>query len=211
MARKIRQEAFAVGVVGRKTQHATESRFHHLRCDSDDDGDCLCALDTEALAMTPDFQLTDHFSFYELTHTDRTQFQEKNRIVTPAQIDKLKQVAHILECIRPIIEVPIKPTSGYRCPELNAAVGSSDRSQHLLCEASDFVPIGMDLGDAFRVIWKAVKERRLPVGQLIYETDATRFNGTVSWIHVSLGSPYRDQARCNQVLRMQDKKYTVLV
>lgn len=159
--------------------------------------------------MIPNQQLTPHFSLYELTTTGHADLQEKNRMVDEDQIGKLKQVAELGELARGIIGCPLKATSGYRCQELNKREGSSSRSQHLLCEAMDFVPVLVDIGIAFRQVWKAVRNGDIKVGQLILET-APRSYGVTSWIHISLGSPWRNEARCNQILRMEDNQYMIL-
>lgn len=155
-----------------------------------------------------DRKLTGNFSLNELTYTSHANLQEKNRQVDESQIGKLIHLANLLEIVRLKLEVPLRVQSGYRCEELNKAVGSSDRSQHLLCEAADFIPIGLEVGTAFRALWKSVKDGSLDVGQLIFET-ADRAYGQTSWIHVSLGAPWRAPERCNQVLRMQDNKYSL--
>jgi hypothetical protein len=159
--------------------------------------------------MIPDRNLTDNFTLYELTGTEHADLLELNRQVTPEQIDTLTSVAKLAEQVRTLLGVPLKTTSGYRCPQLNAREGSTNRSQHLLCQAIDFVPLGIEIGFAFRTIWKAVRAGDLKVGQLIFET-ANRSYGVVSWVHVSLGSPWRPPERCNQILRMEHGVYTFL-
>lgn len=153
--------------------------------------------------VTEDKCLTPNFRLFELTHTSSAQYQEKNRDLTDTQIGKLTEVAKLLEHIRFILTTPLIITSGYRCPELNKAVGSTDQSQHLLCEAADFIPGKVDLGEAFRAIWRDIKDKGANVGQLIYET-ANRPGGYVSWIHVSLGRPYRADDKCGEILRMTE-------
>jgi len=158
--------------------------------------------------MIDDIKLTEHFSLYELTDTSLTKFLEENRRVTDWQIGVLTHTAKLAEAVRDILGVPLKVTSGYRCPALNKAEGSTDRSQHLKCEAFDSIPIGLEIGNAFRILWRAVRDGNLQVGQLIYET-SPRSYGAVSWIHASLGEPWRLKEKCNQVLRMQDGVYTL--
>jgi zinc D-Ala-D-Ala carboxypeptidase len=159
--------------------------------------------------MTESIKLSEHFTLDELTLTSRLEYQAQNRILDDRLLQNLRNVAGLLEAVRDIVKVPIKATSGYRCHALNLAEGSSDRSQHLKGEAADIIPIGIDIGDAFRAIWRQVSEHKLEVGQLIFET-AVRSYGVASWIHVSLGSPWREQARCNQVLRMENGVYKTL-
>lgn len=147
--------------------------------------------------MVEDQQLTDHFTLYDMTKTSHADLLEKNRDVNPSQIGRLTALARLLEHVRYLIG-PFVITNAYRCPELNAAVGGSATSQHSLCEAADIVPQAMDVNEAFRVLWKDVKERGANVGQLIHETD----NGKV-WLHVSLGTPYRDAENCKQIMRAE--------
>lgn len=156
--------------------------------------------------MVDERQLTEHFSLYELTKTTRDEFQEKNRDVSEAQIAKLTELARLLEHVRFVLGVPITVSSGYRCTELNAAVGSTDRSQHLLCEAADIVPGNLELEPSFRRLWEDVKNNGTNVGQLIWEK-AQRSYGVTEWLHISLGTPYRDDSRCKQILIMENGKY----
>jgi zinc D-Ala-D-Ala carboxypeptidase len=163
-------------------------------------------------------QLTPHFKLSEYLATDRVEFQEKNRIVTPEQINKLRQLAILQEHVRDVIGFPLHNHSGYRCLELNAAVGSSSRSQHLLCEAVDFDRYGADYTEEsldvdFRAIMAAAKGGRLKFGQLIKES-APRYTkagkGVSRWLHISLGAPWRPAERCGQCLTMVNGVYTSL-
>lgn len=159
--------------------------------------------------MIEDKYLTEHFTLHEMTHTAKAEFQEKNRDINEMQIAKLTALARLLEHARFVLSTPLTITSAYRCPELNKAVGSTDRSQHLLCEAADFVPGAMDLGNAFRMLWRDILDKGTNAGQLIHET-ADRGGKDTSWIHISLGAPYRDAERNRQILRMENGKYTRL-
>ncbi len=160
-------------------------------------------------------QLSQHFTLADLTVTNREEFQTENRILDDHQIQNLRCVAGLVEVAWQILAVAFPQTfqieihSGYRCEALNLAVGSNDRSQHLKAEAADWVPNGIELDAAFRVLWKKVRDGSFPVGQMIYET-AERSYGPTSWIHLSLGAPWRDAAKCNQVLRMEHGKYELL-
>lgn len=161
------------------------------------------------MSTTEDIQLSDHFTLYDLTKTKHADLQEINRNVTTEQIAKLREVARLLEHVVYVLGTKIIPTSGYRCPELNKRVGSTDRSQHLLCEAADFIPGQQDIGTAFRNLWKDVKENKSNVGQLIFETQERSY-GIDSWLHISLGTPYRFPEKCAQILRMTNGVYTRL-
>lgn len=157
------------------------------------------------------FKLSPNFSFFELTKSDsHPEFIEKNRIYALNFKDKLIKCAEMLEIIRAHFNKPLLIHSCVRCPELNKAVGSTDRSQHLLCEAVDFYING--LGDAkgtditVNWIWK---ESMIPFGQLIDEHQERGYIVN-SWVHLSLGMPYRVSNKCLQVLSMTNGKYTRL-
>ncbi len=79
------------------------------------------------------------------------------------------------ERIRAILEAPIVVLSGYRCPDLNAAVGGAESSQHMAAQAMDFT--SPRFGPPI-MIAKALAPlvRVLGIDQLILEP---------TWVHVS--------------------------
>jgi hypothetical protein len=97
---------------------------------------------------------------------------------------------------------------------LNKRVGGSERSQHLKCEAADISPKGPDTEETVTAAWgklaKAVREGRVKVGQLILESESQGREGRVWWIHVSLGAPHRNPARCGEVASLIDGKFTLI-
>jgi zinc D-Ala-D-Ala carboxypeptidase len=78
-------------------------------------------------------------------------------------------------------EVPVFIISGYRCPALNAAVGSKPSSDHVLATAADILAAGY--GTPLQVAQAlAPLVSVLGIGQLIYE----RPHGVAkAWVHVS--------------------------
>jgi len=161
--------------------------------------------------MIENQKLTEHYTLYDLTRTDHADLLEANRHVTTDQVIKLIQVAELFETAWQLLNVPILISSGYRCPALNAAVGSSMRSQHLLCEAGDGVPKGMPVDEAFRILRARSKEGKIRFGQMIWEKQNRGYaNGAVEWIHLSLGFPYRTSERCGQILTMVDGHYDLV-
>ena len=82
----------------------------------------------------------------------------------------------VLESVRGHFGLPVHIDSGYRSVALNAIVpGSSDTSQHTLCEAADITIKGIALLDIFKYI-----QDNLEFDQLILEYN--------SWVHVSYSS-----------------------
>lgn len=89
----------------------------------------------------------------------------------------------ILDPIRERWGLPIRVTSGYRCKELNKAVGGSRTSQHLVGEASDIVPMNGDVRGLFILIKQMINNGEIEVGQAILEYGGS---SRPRWIHVSL-------------------------
>jgi hypothetical protein len=85
--------------------------------------------------------------------------------------------------------MPVVISSGYRCPELNAALGSSHKSQHQFGMAADFEIPGRDNYDV--ACW--VRDN-LEFDQLILEFyDGTPASG---WVHVSIMEDGRNRNQC---------------
>jgi len=143
-----------------------------------------------------DFKLTEHFTFFELTRTDKAEFQEVNRrkglCYTPELTDLCKL---ILEPVRTHYNKLVIINSGFRCYEFNAAVGGSASSQHMLGAAADFHVDGMLLDGVFAWLWK---KSGIPFGQLIDEQRCGQ-----RWLHFSTGGK-------REVLAFKDGKYTKL-
>ena len=144
--------------------------------------------------------LSPHFTFDELTRTGQSALQAKNREEAKAYMQALTDLAAMLEVIRAKFG-PIRVNSGFRGPAVNAAVGGSATSQHSKGEAAD---IGCGVSDAELHRW-IVTQSGLKFGQCILEQPPGR-----SWVHISLGAPYRDAKRCGESLKFDGKAYTAL-
>ncbi|MBM3460756.1 MAG: peptidase M15 [Armatimonadetes bacterium] len=131
-------------------------------------------------------QLTDHFHLSEFTASETAERRGIDNTPSAEIIEALRRTAQGLERIRTLLGRPIHVTSGYRCLELNRAVGSKDTSQHLLGEAADFIcpQYGTPRVVAERIAKKLVS---LGVDQLILEF-ASKGGG---WVHVSFSSKPR--------------------
>jgi len=156
-----------------------------------------------------DMALTANFGLWELTKTNNAALQAKNRILTDAQVRKLKEVAELMEKVRTIIGGAVDVHSGYRSPDLNAATkGAAPKSQHMLCEACDWSPAGPDteasIEAAFQKVLAAAKRGEIKFGQLIVEQAQRGYSKSI-WVHVSIGRPYRAADRCGEVMRMVEK------
>ena len=98
-------------------------------------------------------------------------------------------VEKILDPLREKFGKPIIVTSGYRCKELNRAVGGAAKSQHMSGEAADIRTVE-DSKRANKELFNLIIELGLPFDQLINEHD-------YDWVHVSYGKRNR-----RMILRM---------
>lgn len=105
-----------------------------------------------------------------------------NRIPADLIPNVQRLVAEILQPFREQSRAPITVTSGYRCPELNAIIGGSKRSQHMTASAADF---------------RVVDEHPLETASRLAES-GLRFDQIIhefgQWVHVSVaaaGTPGR--------------------
>ena len=92
-------------------------------------------------------------------------------------------VEKILDPLRERFGKPIIVTSGYRCKELNKAVGGAAKSQHMSGEAADIRTVE-DSKSANKELFNLIIELGLPFDQLINEHD-------YDWVHVSYGKRNR--------------------
>lgn len=129
--------------------------------------------------------LTKHFTLEELCVTTRREIKNEP---TPAIIENLQVLANALEVIRSLLGKPLIISSGYRCPELNKAIGGSKNSRHMLGLAADFVCPQFGSPKAVAL---AIVDAGLPFDQLIFER---------TWVH--FGLPLAGEQRRGQVLTL---------
>ena len=124
--------------------------------------------------------LSPHFALEELIATEHRQFDNQPPPeVRAAPVD----TASRMEAVRHALgDRVISISSGYRCPALNAAVGSTPGSAHLTGHAVDFqcLSLGAPL-EVARVIARA----GLAYDQLIHEFGR--------WVHISFDPRLRGQ------------------
>lgn len=86
-------------------------------------------------------------------------------------------VDNVLDPLREAYGKPIRITSGYRCEELNKAVGGSKTSDHMNACAADIVGTP-NTREENKKLFNLIQELGLPFKQLIDEKN-------FSWVHVS--------------------------
>ena len=147
-------------------------------------------------------ELSPHFSLEEMCATSQRALAATN--AEEAQDYRTSLTALCTSLLEPVRGKfgPVSIHSGFRGPSLNAAIGGSKTSQHMKGQAADFHCPAAALDDVFRWI---VLDSGLHYGQAILEAHRP---GPPTWIHLSLGIPYRSAARCMQALRYDGSSYT---
>ena len=136
--------------------------------------------------------LSKHFSLAELTKSSTaTRRGIDNDPDSTARENLIVLCSEILEPVREHYGVPFVQNSGFRCLELNRAIGSSDSSQHVTGNAVDFEVPGVDNKEV--ALW--VKEN-CDFDQLILEF-YKEGEPTSGWVHCSydVDKDHRKSAR----------------
>ena len=117
-----------------------------------------------------------HFTIAELTRSATARRLGIDNTPPASAVRALTAlVDDVLDPLRDAWGGPIRVNSGYRCPELNKAVGGTPSSQHQHGEAAD---ITVGSRSANRRLLALIKRLDLPVDQCIDEKGCR-------WIHVS--------------------------
>lgn len=117
-----------------------------------------------------------YFTIAELTRSTTARRQGIDNTPPASAVKALTAlVENVLDPLREAWGGPIRVNSGYRCPELNQAVGGTPGSQHQRGEAAD-ITVGSRSGN--RRLLELIKRLNLPVDQCIDEKGCR-------WIHVS--------------------------
>lgn len=120
-------------------------------------------------------KLSENFTLDELTRSSTADRLGLDNTPSEEVTANLKRLANlILQPLRDHLGRPITINSAYRSPRVNASVGGSPRSQHMLGEAADIRVANMEVTELVEI----VKDLGLPYHQLINEFD--------SWVHVSV-------------------------
>lgn len=124
--------------------------------------------------------LSPNFTLQEFTYSGKAIELGIENIPNAMQIACLQSWCdNIGEPIRKHFGKPVRIRSGFRCPELNKAVGGAPTSQHTLGEAADIEIDGIR-NDA---IWAFIVNT-LNYDQCIAEK-LRKDDGSAGWIHVS--------------------------
>ena len=130
-----------------------------------------------------------YFSINELTNSSTaTQKRIGNRPNKEQESNLIGLIENVLDPLRELYGKPIIVSSGFRCNDLNMAVGGAKTSQHMNGEAAD-IYTGTREGN--KIIFDLI-QKNLNFDQCIDEKD-------YNWIHVS----YKKSGNRKQVLHIK--------
>ena len=135
-----------------------------------------------------------YFSVEELTRSVTAIREGIDNTIPDRLLPNITRLIDYLDKVREEFGAPISVSSGYRCPDLNKAVGGSKKSQHMQGLAADLVV--PELSRLFQTIRKMGG-----FDQLIWEEPSPHR----VWVHVSV-APKGDKPR-GQVLRYNGRGY----
>lgn len=131
-------------------------------------------------------RLSANFTLEEFVASATATRRDIDNSLPPELLNAALDTSAMLERIRAALsakagrDIPIRVTSGYRCPTLNALIGSSASSDHIKAMAADFTAPAF--GTPFEVASAlAPLVDDLQIGQLIAEYAA--------WVHCSTRRP----------------------
>lgn len=144
--------------------------------------------------------ITMHFTIEELCASQTAKAKGISNTPNMQQLINLVYLAaYVLEPLRVAMGEPIKIGSGFRCQQLNKAVGGVANSQHLKGQAADLCIDG-DIKKGKK--WFAYIRDHLPFDQLIWEKNPKTGN---YWVHVSFIYPDFGKNR-HKVIDLLEKK-----
>lgn len=143
--------------------------------------------------------LTEHFTFEELTHTDHRTLDntptEREKCIIDGKevyvnaVANLPRLAAFLEDLKTVLGgKPIMINSGFRSEAVNDAVGSSNKSDHRRGCAADIRVPGMTPDE----VTKAIINSDLPYQQVIREFDR--------WTHVAITTNEGDTPKKSKLI-----------
>ena len=108
-------------------------------------------------------------------------------------------IEKVLDPIREDWGGPIIVSSGYRCPELNKAVGGANTSGHLYGYCADLqVKGGMKkIRELANFIFEWMKDHKMKFDELLFEK-----SGGVTWLHFCwIGKDGKQRMKCFDIIK----------
>ena len=129
-----------------------------------------------------DYQITPHFRLSEFTQSATAERLGIDNTPDSTALHNIELLCrYVLEPIRQAFGQPIVVNSGYRCRQLNIAVGGAKRSFHLSGRAADIRATNVSDNARLKAV---IDDLGLHTSELIYEKPAR--DGTPRWIHIAI-------------------------
>ena len=137
-------------------------------------------------------QISEHFSFRELTRSEAARRAGIENTPTAAEMDNIYYTAQQLEKIREYVGRGIVVTSCFRSERVNKLVGGSPTSAHRFGLAADCDAIGLTSLAFAKELIKMRDAGKLVFDQLILEFPE---RGDGAWVHIGFrrNAPMRNQ------------------
>ena len=150
--------------------------------------------------------ISKHISYKEGVYSNTATRIGINNTPDDEQLKNMELVAEeVFEPLREYVDGPIKINSFFRCPELNTAIGGSNKSQHCKGQAMDIDDTYGKMTNAEMYHW--IKEH-LDFDQMIWEFGD---DDNPNWVHISYVSKDKNRNRCLKAYKEEDKtKYKVI-
>lgn len=132
--------------------------------------------------------MNNYFTIKELCYSYTAEQKGIDNSPSKEIEEHLKELISFLNPIREKWGSGIRVNSGYRCPELNKAVGGVDTSAHMLGYAADLYPVNDNFDDFKTFIVNYLQDKEFD--QCILET-----SGNSEWIHLGLYNNKHQQRR----------------
>ena len=150
--------------------------------------------------------ISDHISDKEGVHSNTAIRRGLINKPTKAQRECMVIIAEeIFEPLREWVGGPIRINSFFRGPELNTAIGGSNKSQHCKGQAMDIDDGGCKKTNAEMYAWI---KKNLDFDQMIWEFGD---NNNPNWVHISYVNEIDNRNRCLKAYKEDGKtKYMVI-
>ena len=132
-----------------------------------------------------------NFTLAEFLVSDTAKRKKIDNFPTWQAVANLTELTStILQPLRTAWGSGIHINSGYRCEELNKAVGGSATSVHKIGAAADLYPVNGEFAKFALFVQDFLTDNNIPFDQLLLET-----SGRDRWVHIGLKSNYGEQRR----------------
>ena len=153
--------------------------------------------------------ISKHISYLEATRSNTALRRGIDNVPGIEELDNMKLIAErVFEPLRKWVGRPIKINSFYRSPDLNVAIGGSEKSQHCNGQAIDIDDV---FGGRFKhlnaAMFKYIRYH-LDYDQIIWEFGD---DNNPAWVHVSYVSEDENRHRCLKAYKKDGKtKYKII-